>query len=278
MKKLPLIICLCIVAALVTGSCKKEETNAFPPVPSPPIAAHKAPAISAGGYIKLVLPNDSCVLTGTVITGSGIKSFLWEKVSGPAGFSIEHPDSLITAVHGLQEGTYIFRLTATDSSGLTGSAAVTVDVSSFEVFENDLDMNMDAEYTFHNNAEVCPWDCYYADYTTINSSALLSGSELKVWVYEETDSAANSFNVYYGYTGFRLSSTLFASGPSSFNLKKVIQQGGGTFTGTIQLNSSSALGTWRQDAFRNLPPLTVTGELDTTSRSIKMQIKGKIIF
>jgi hypothetical protein len=97
-------------------------------------------------------------------------------------------------------------------------------------------------------------------------------------MYEETDSAANKFEVNIGFTNFRLSNNLFATGNSSFNLKKLIQHGGGTFSGTIEHISSSAVGTWREGALRGLPPLTVTGKLDTTTRTVNMQIKGKIIF
>ena len=282
--KLYLLIQLvgCIFLIIIAG-CTKEDpatrVTTIQPPPPPPSVINTPPQITAGANIQLVLPVDSCILTGTLVAGSKIKSYLWEKTSGPVAYKIEHPDSLITKVHALQAGTYIFQLTVTDSSGLTGKASVAISVATFSAFEYDLDLDIHTTYKFLDNTEICPWDCYYRDVTEIPASAQLADfSILQIYMYEETDSAAQAYNVYYGFTSFRLSNELYASGTSSFNLKKVIQQGGGSFSGMIQLNSSSALRTWREDAFKALHPLTVTGTIDTTAHTVNIQIKGKIIF
>jgi hypothetical protein len=154
-----------------------------------------------------------------------------------------------------------------------------VSVITTPVFEYNLDLNIHAGYMFFDNVERCPWDCYYADETSITASVQLSPSNnLQIYIMEETDSAAQAYQLHYGFTAFRLSNELYASGNSSFNLKKIIKQGGGSFSGTIQLNSSSAISTWRESAFNALPPLTVTGKIDTTTRTVHIQLKGKIIF
>ncbi len=282
--KLLLVIQLvCCMLLIIIAGCRKEEpairVTTIQPPPPPASVTNTPPQITAGANIQLVLPADSCILTGTLVPGLKIKSYLWEKTSGPAAYNIEHPDSLITKVHALQAGTYIFQLTVTDSSGLTGKANVAISVATIAAFEYDLDLDIHTTYKFLDNREICPWDCYYADVTEIPASAQLAAFRiLQIYMYEETDSAAQAYNVNYGFTAFRLSNELYASGTSSFNLKKVIQQGGGSFSGTIKLSSSSALRTWREDAFKALPPLTVTGTIDTTAHKVNMQIKGKIIF
>ena len=278
------LLLLPMVIIFIAMGCKKQPEQGTvlpPPPPPPPPVLNTPPVVSAQQlHIQLMLPVDSCILTGRVIaSGSSIKSYSWEKVYGPAGYIIEHPDSLTSKVRALQVGTYIFHLTVTDSAGLKGKAGVTVTVTPFVAYEYDLNMNIHTGYSFLNNTEVCWWDCYYVDVTEITTSYQMSPSDiLQLHIYEETDSAFNAYNIHDGFTNFRLSNQLYASGSSSYNLKKIIQQGGGSFSGTITLTSSSALGTARENAFKALPPLTVTGKLDTTTRTVNMQIKGKIIF
>ena len=277
MKKLFLIPLLILV---VTPGCKKETEQGSVLPTQPPSTVNIPPKVSTQADIQLVLPADSCILTGVVTaTGSQIKSYLWERISGPVGYKIEHPDSLTSKVRALQEGTYTFQLTVTDSRGIKGKAVVAVIVT--VPFEYDLNLDIGAGYKFLDDMEVCPWECYYADATEIAASYQMSPSHMiimQLYLYEETDSAFQAYQVYNGFTTFRLSNKLYASGGSSFNLKKIIQQGGGSFSGTIKLTSSSALGTGRENAFKGLPPLTVTGKLDTTTHTVNIQIKGKIIF
>lgn len=279
MKKLFFICTLNLL--LVAIGCEKPVVEPITPVlPPPPPVMNTPPMVSAGADIQLMLPVDSCILTGVVTrTGSKIKTYLWEHVYGPAAYKLENPDSLITKLNGLGEGTYYFKLTVTDSIGLKGTATIFVTVNAMAAFEYDLNLDINASYNHHDDVEICPWDCYFVDETTIASFVPLSrNKDLQINIYEATDSSEQAYNPYYGFTTFRLSDNLYASGTSSYNLKKIIQQGGGPFNGTIQLYSSSALGTPREAAYKALPPLTVTGRLDTTTHTVNMQIKGKIIF
>ncbi|WP_299397240.1 putative Ig domain-containing protein [uncultured Gelidibacter sp.] len=86
------------IEVLLTGS------NSLPPI------------VDAGGNRTISLPNNSMVLDGSAYDPDGgfISSYLWTQISGPntAVLNNETTDNL--SVSDLVEGTYIFRLTATD--------------------------------------------------------------------------------------------------------------------------------------------------------------------
>ncbi|RYE19643.1 MAG: hypothetical protein EOP51_19470, partial [Sphingobacteriales bacterium] len=58
-----------------------------------------------------------------------VASQQWTKVSGPAGGIIANPTSLTTAITGLQNGTYVYRLSATNINGQTSTDEVSVIIS-----------------------------------------------------------------------------------------------------------------------------------------------------
>jgi len=70
--------------------------------------------------------------TETTLTGSGISgtnpivSYLWEQISGPGTAVIVAPNAAITLVQGMLTGNTVFRLTVTDSIGLTGQDSVSI--------------------------------------------------------------------------------------------------------------------------------------------------------
>jgi len=75
------------------------------------------PSVSAGVDKSITLPTNSVSVTGTATDSDGsIASQLWSKISGGAA-TIGSPTSLTTSISGLSEGSYTFRLTATDDSG-----------------------------------------------------------------------------------------------------------------------------------------------------------------
>ncbi|HVU53729.1 MAG TPA: PKD domain-containing protein, partial [Puia sp.] len=87
--------------------------------PTPPIA-------DAGPDIMLSIPVDSTVLTGAGSydkTGSPL-TYSWHKASGPDQYSFNDSTLISPKVNNLTGGTYIFELTVTDSSGLTGKDSV----------------------------------------------------------------------------------------------------------------------------------------------------------
>ena len=115
-------ILLTLSALISIASGCSELTHPTPP--APPV--NTPPTVSAGRDAWVPLPS-SAVLTGRAADKeSFFESFSWKKVSGPASYSIESPNSLQTKVANLAEGTYQFEFTVTDKGGLTGKDTVAI--------------------------------------------------------------------------------------------------------------------------------------------------------
>src|SRR6185437_9258074 len=94
-------------------------------------AANTAPVVHAGTNQTITLPTNSATLNGTATDDglpNGTLTTTWTQVSGPVQAAIASPDQLVTVVSFTQPGTYVFKLTASDSV-LTSSANVTITVN-----------------------------------------------------------------------------------------------------------------------------------------------------
>lgn len=81
---------------------------------------------------QLYLPFAKTILDGTNSGGALNKeklSYQWSQVSGPANAIIADPNSALTLVKFQIAGTYVFRLTGTNSNNGTNSADVTINVT-----------------------------------------------------------------------------------------------------------------------------------------------------
>jgi len=89
------------------------------------------PTVSAGTAQTITLPLALVTLTGTAAgtNGATIATTTWSQVSGPSTATIVSVGNLVTVVSALQQGTYTFRLSATDNNGQTASSTVTVTVN-----------------------------------------------------------------------------------------------------------------------------------------------------
>lgn len=102
---------------------KFTEDPVIPPVlPNPPV-------VTAGASQSVQLPVSIATLNGTLSSTDPATTVLWTQVSGPSTATITTPTGVQTTVGTLIQGTYIFRLTATDSNNQTGSAQTTVQVN-----------------------------------------------------------------------------------------------------------------------------------------------------
>lgn len=89
-----------------------------------------APVVSAGTDKSLTLPTNSTTLIGTATDSDGsIASVSWSKISGPSA-SLSGQSSRSLSLSNLVAGTYVFRFSATDNSGLSSSDETTVVVKS----------------------------------------------------------------------------------------------------------------------------------------------------
>ncbi len=93
-------------------------------------APNQLPVANAGTDQSIILPVNSVTLIGSATDPDGsIVSYLWTKISGPATFTIVSPAQAQTVINNLVQGVYVFRLTATDNSGATADAFVTITVN-----------------------------------------------------------------------------------------------------------------------------------------------------
>ena len=95
-------------------------------------ASGAAPNVSAGQGQAITLPLSSATLTGTASGNGGatVAGLSWKESSGPATATLASPSSLNTVVSGLTvAGSYVFTLYATDNTGKSANASVTVTVN-----------------------------------------------------------------------------------------------------------------------------------------------------
>jgi RHS repeat-associated protein len=93
--------------------------------------ANQGPVVNAGSDQSITLPN-SAALNGTVTddglpTGSAL-TISWSKLSGPGTVTFSNPNAVITTAEFSEAGSYVLKLTATDSE-LTSSDEVTITVN-----------------------------------------------------------------------------------------------------------------------------------------------------
>ncbi|HRN55573.1 MAG TPA: T9SS type A sorting domain-containing protein, partial [Agriterribacter sp.] len=93
-------------------------------------AAPPPPVADAGNDQTITLPVNSASLNGSksIAPGGSITNYEWSKVSGPSGGSIANAFQAVSAVTGLSEGKYQFRLTVTNDKGVVASATVFITV------------------------------------------------------------------------------------------------------------------------------------------------------
>jgi len=87
------------------------------------------PIISAGEDKEVTANNTTLTGTAEAANDRTISTNVWSKVSGPAGGTLTTPNALTTAVTALETGTYVFKLTVTDSAGLITTDEVVVNVN-----------------------------------------------------------------------------------------------------------------------------------------------------
>jgi hypothetical protein len=93
-------------------------------------AVAQGPVANAGKDTTIALPASSVELDGSGSTDPSGEtlSYQWTEQSGPGTAAIAFPGSATTTVSGLQPGLYIFKLTVSNSSGLSATATVQVRV------------------------------------------------------------------------------------------------------------------------------------------------------
>jgi hypothetical protein len=90
-------------------------------------SVNKAPMADAGADIEMMLPVNAAKLTASKSSGS-IQAYSWKKIAGPAQYTLSSTTSINTDLSNLVKGTYSFKLTITDNSGLSSTDTISVNV------------------------------------------------------------------------------------------------------------------------------------------------------
>jgi hypothetical protein len=94
-------------------------------------AVNIAPKAIAGVDQTITLPTNAVTLSGSGTDADGtISSYKWNKITGPAQFTVVSSTLAQTAVNGLVEGVYTFELVVTDNNGSFGKDTVKIIVLS----------------------------------------------------------------------------------------------------------------------------------------------------
>lgn len=210
--------------------------------------------------------------------------YKWSQVNGPFPAILSNAYTAKARVEGLTIGEYVFEIMVTDKGGLSSKDQVKVNVKA-DPLSQDLDHALTGTYEFWNNFEDCYYyyySCSYYDLTEIALGATPPltwfNARFQISEYADTANLNDNHSTYLRiYSSDNNSDNTFASGFLSVNFRKLISQGGGSFTGTCQITDGSAR-VCDNNIFNGLPLLTVTGNLDTVTKKVDLRIKGKIYF
>jgi alpha-tubulin suppressor-like RCC1 family protein len=107
------------------------------------------PTVSAGSDKTVTTTSTGLTGSATAAAGNGwaALTYLWTKISGPGATTISNNATLTPTASGLQQGSYIFQMRATDVNGNTNTATMNLIVNSSCI--NCLSVPKRAKYSLH---------------------------------------------------------------------------------------------------------------------------------
>lgn len=84
------------------------------------VQPNQPPVANAGPNQTITLPTSSTTVNGSGTDDNAVTGYSWSQQQGPNTAVIQSPTSASTVISGLIQGSYAFRLTVNDASGLTG--------------------------------------------------------------------------------------------------------------------------------------------------------------
>jgi hypothetical protein len=281
MKPLTLLTALFILLGVAsTITCKQDKDDGL----------EHYPTARAGTDINVTLSsckdrNGFANLDGSASSDpDGKLAYRWKKLSGPAGGELTNPDLAKTRAINLMAGIYTYVLSVNDATRKYAYDTVRVIVKGVpDAF--DLDLTFTSSFKFTPKSGDCiddGWGSYPCpqDITEISGKAPFAPlGEFTINVKEYADTAALSDIVYEN--GFAMlidnSFSYSLSGTHTINFKRLVERGGGAFTGDFYVTNASVQ-KCAVDILDSLAPLSLSGNLDLTARTITMRIKGKVYF
>jgi len=219
--------------------------KAAPVVPGPPSA-------DAGNDQTITLPTSSTTLSGSGSETNGtIVSYAWVQVSGPGTSTISSPGNAETAVSGLVQGVYRFKLTVTDNSGVSASDYVMVTVNPAPVVVGPLSADAGA-----NQAITLP-----VNNVTLSGSGSESNGTIATYAWTQLNGPATA-TIYSAGTAQTGVGGMDAAGVYTFQLKVTDAQG------------KSATATMTVTVKVHIPPVADAGPNRTTTVTSGLQLNG----
>jgi uncharacterized repeat protein (TIGR03803 family) len=134
-------------------------------------SSNTPPVVNAGNDQTITLPANSVVLNGSASDANGtVAGYSWSKIAGPASYTFSSTTVANPTVSNLVQGTYTFRLTATDNQGAAAYDDVNITVEPAAAGPSRfVKVNLYGGVNPYNNSEWNNW----------NSTASLSSGSLK---------------------------------------------------------------------------------------------------
>jgi hypothetical protein len=284
-----------LLAGFVFIACEEDPLITPDPITN---GSNKPPVANAGTdmLVKILSCSNTSTfaiaeLDGTGSSGPGFNSFKynWAVLYGPPGYILRNATLAKTLVDYLSPGIYAFELTVRNVGGLTSKDTILITIlGNAGIPEKyDLDIMINASFIFLDNypydwEEIDPWYSAFYDETRINGKGIFQPfGEYNLNAIEFAETPTGSDLLYKSSIQIQSSNYIpYASiigDLSGVNFKKLIRDGGGSFTGTVAVTGGSAKDC-DANVFTNLPPLTVTGSLNVVTHAITMRIQGKVYF
>lgn len=278
---------LFLTGFMILISCKKETGSITSSTPPQPAKVNKPPLANAGPDIFIT--QQACgFMSWTELDGSGsfdpdstTISFHWRQISGPA-CTVSNNGSKKAIALNLRRGLYRFELMVKNARGLSSRDTVVVDATQWMIPEFDLDITIIGTYSFVDNYKDCfEGTCEYADLTSIEGVGNFSPfGDFKLNIYEWADTASSSNDHSTGFNFrslYNSANQVNLTGNCSVFFKKLIQNGGGVINGTIKTTDGS-VSKCDTSLLNKIPPLTISGNIDTTTHTVNLRIRGKVFF
>jgi hypothetical protein len=285
--KIPGYILLTCLFSLMIGSCHKES-EVLSDLNHPPIARAGADQVISFS----ICSQDHAVLDASQSNdpdepNDKIISYLWTKISGPSVFTLKSfPGSINKSiVENMLPGNYLFELKVTDTKGTSSKDTVRLTVTGL-LKEYDFETSFTCDYIFMNNYQDC-WDyflgstnfgsCDYYDHILIQGSGNFPELGQFNLTLEENSDSSDISTIHTTSIDIRKENKAFIFGSCTVNFKRLIQTGGGSFTGTL-LASLGSVRPCDSTILSTLIPLNVTGNLDTLTKRATVNIRGRVYF
>ena len=183
----------------------------------------------AGTDITLVLPTNSTILKGSA--SGTITQYSWQKISGPAQFTITDPSSPSTSINNLSVGVYTFQFKVINSTG--DSALATVNVTQTGILPVTL-----IDFTGKNNNDKIALEWQVASEINVSRYTIERSSDGQSF---ENIGQLNSNNLYNIQSNYNFADNFPLQGINYYRLVMIDKDGSIEYSKTVLVSVKNAL-------------------------------------